>query len=123
VGLAIGFTTLGNDSEGGPVQIEAGLPAYSSATAAYKLTNEDVETLGIEPNKRRTKAQTIEQDFLNVRRYFRICSGNSQSSECGAAEENRLVSSNPNPQNARLGHRREARFRYRIYGLTAVTSR
>jgi hypothetical protein len=33
-----------------------------------------------------------------------------------------LVSSNPNPQNARLGHSREARFRYRIYGLTAVTS-
>src|SRR5712672_1715226 len=33
-----------------------------------------------------------------------------------------LVSSNPNPQNARSGHSREARFRYRIYSLTAVTS-
>ena len=50
MGLAIGFTTLGNDSEGGPVQIEAGLPAYFSATAAYNLANEDVETLDIEPN-------------------------------------------------------------------------
>ena len=34
-----------------------------------------------------------------------------------------LVSSNQNPQNARLGHSREARFRYRVYGLTGVTSR
>jgi hypothetical protein len=33
-----------------------------------------------------------------------------------------LVNSNPNLQSARLGHSREARFRYRICGLTAVTS-
>ena len=51
MGLAIGFTTLGNDdSEGAPVQIESGLPAYFSATAVYNPANEDVETLDIEAN-------------------------------------------------------------------------
>lgn len=51
MGLAIGFTTLGNDdSEGAPVQIEAGLPAYFSGTAVYNLANEDVETFDIEAN-------------------------------------------------------------------------